>query len=79
VNEQFAGAVLLEEYPTLLSYEVPRHSITLISEAFRVLEANKSRIGVDDYVLSQSTLEQVRNEQLMYCYKSFIKQIVSFL
>lgn len=43
----------------MLNFEVPRKSIKLLSQAFRLLEANKSRLSIDDYVLSQSTLEQV--------------------
>mmetsp|Transcript_21654 Transcript_21654/g.23613 ORF Transcript_21654/g.23613 Transcript_21654/m.23613 type:complete len:115 (-) Transcript_21654:44-388(-) len=60
VESHFAGAVLIEEHSTLLNYEVPRASIKLLSQAFRLLEENKQALGIDDYVLSQSTLEQVR-------------------
>ena len=59
MSERFPGAVLIEEHATMLNFEVPRKSIKLLSQAFRLLEANKSRLSIDDYVLSQSTLEQV--------------------
>ena len=59
MSEHFPGAVLIEEHATMLNFEVPRKSIKLLSQAFRLLEANKSRLSIDDYVLSQSTLEQV--------------------
>jgi hypothetical protein len=61
VNENFPDAVLIEEHNSLLNYEVPRRSIKLLSQAFKLLEENKTKLGIDDYVLSQSTLEQVRD------------------
>lgn len=64
VSEQFAGAVLIEEHATLLNYEIPRTSITQLSQAFRVLEDNKTKLQIDDYCLSQSTLEQVFLKQI---------------
>jgi hypothetical protein len=50
---------LIEEHATLLNYEIPRSSIQHLSQAFRILEQNKARLQIDDYCLSQSTLEQV--------------------
>ena len=50
---------MIEEHSTLLNYEIPRSSINRLSQAFRILEENKDRLSIDDYVLSQSTLEQV--------------------
>lgn len=64
VSEHFNGAVLIEEHASLLNYEIPRHSITRMSQAFRLLEDNRDRLGCDDYSLSQSTLEQVFLKQI---------------
>ena len=64
VNQHFTNAVLIEEHSTLLNFEVPRKSIAVLSQAFRLLEENKSKLGIDDYVLSQSTLEQVFLKQI---------------
>lgn len=64
VKEHFQDAVLIEEHSCLLNYEIPRHSIQRISEAFRLLEDNRDRLGCDDYSLSQSTLEQVFLKQI---------------
>ena len=61
MDSNFPDAVLIEEHNSLLNYEVPRRSIKLLSQAFRLLEENKQALGIDDYVLSQSTLEQVRS------------------
>ena len=44
----------------MVNFEIPRSSIDRLSEAFRLLEQHKQRLGIVDYALSQSTLEQVR-------------------
>ena len=64
MSAEFPDAVLIEEHSTLLNYEVPRHAIPRLSQTFRLLESNKSRLALDDYVLSQSTLEQVFFKQI---------------
>ena len=64
MSHHFTNAVLLEEHDTLLNYEIPRQSIQLLSQAFRLLEDHKQRVGINDYVLSQSTLEQVFLKQI---------------
>ncbi len=55
---------MIEEHSTLLNYEIPRGSISRLSQTFRLLEDNKQSLLVDDYVLSQSTLEQVFLKQI---------------
>ena len=42
----------------MINYEIPRNSIVRLSEAFRAIETVKRPLGVLDYALSQSTLEQ---------------------
>jgi ATP-binding cassette subfamily A (ABC1) protein 3 len=64
VENTFAGAVLIEEHSTMLNYEIPRESIARLSAAFKTLQDNKDRLGIEDYVLSQSTLEQVFLKQI---------------
>lgn len=59
MSTSFAGAVVVDEQPTMLNFEIPCTSIARLSGAFRTMEANKERLGVVDYALSQSTLEQV--------------------
>jgi ATP-binding cassette, subfamily A (ABC1), member 3 len=59
VNANFSGAVVVDEHSTLINYEVPKESITRLSAAFSLLEGNKDKLGIVDYALSQSTLEQV--------------------
>jgi ATP-binding cassette, subfamily A (ABC1), member 3 len=61
VDEHFRGAVVVDEHSTMINYEVPKGSIARLSAAFSLLEGNKEKLGVVDYALSQSTLEQVSN------------------
>ncbi len=55
---------MIEEHATLLNYEIPRNGISRLSQTFKLLEDNKQTLLVDDYVLSQSTLEQVFLKQI---------------
>ena len=59
VSATFAGAVVVDEQATMLNFEVPRSSIASLSQAFRTMETHKDRLGIVDYALCQSTLEQV--------------------
>jgi len=64
ILSHFLTANLIEEHGTLLNYEVPRDAITSLARAFRLLETNKERLSIEDYSLSQSTLEQVFLKQI---------------
>eukprot|EP01039_Chlorochromonas_danica_P002043 gene2043-2228_t len=64
VVDRFPQSVLIEEHLTMLNYEIPRESIPHLSVTFRMLQENKERLGVEDYSLSQSTLEQVFLKQI---------------
>jgi ABC-type multidrug transport system ATPase subunit len=78
ISNNFAGAHLIEQHSTLLNYEIPRDSISRLSKTFKLLEDNKQTLNVDDYVLSQSTLEQVSVCQSAgYLYFSFIEITIS--
>lgn len=56
--------MILDEHSTMVNFEIPKDSIPELSTAFRVLEENKLKLGVVDYALSQSTLEQVLHSSL---------------
>ena len=64
VDENFSNAVIVDEHGSMINYEVPRSSISKLSEAFRLLESNKQKLGIEDYSLSQSSLEQVFLKQI---------------
>ncbi|XP_030830907.1 ATP-binding cassette transporter subfamily A isoform X1 [Strongylocentrotus purpuratus] len=58
VAEGFEGAVLLEQHQQLVHYQVDSGT-TNWSFIFGLLEENKERLGIVDYSVSQTTLEQV--------------------
>ncbi|XP_065093705.1 phospholipid-transporting ATPase ABCA3-like [Ochlerotatus camptorhynchus] len=55
---QFDGAVLKEEYQDSLSFHVPKTDLKW-STMFGLMEANKTRLSIEDYALGQTSLEQV--------------------
>jgi len=57
VRTEFAESVVIDEYATHLHYEIK--SDKKLSEMFRLFEENKDQLHVVEYVLSQSSLEQV--------------------
>jgi ATP-binding cassette subfamily A (ABC1) protein 3 len=58
ILEQFAGAVKLEEHQGSVTYQLPGAGLSW-SAMFRQLETHKERLGIVDYSISQTTLEQV--------------------
>eukprot|EP00124_Ichthyophonus_hoferi_P000157 Ihof_evm21s5 gene=Ihof_evmTU21s5 len=57
VQKVFDGAVLAEEHQGLLTYNLPKEKIAL-AQIFDELETAKETLGLDDYSVSQTTLEQ---------------------
>lgn len=64
VEENFNGAIIVDEHSTMINYEIPKASIPKLSSAFRRLESQKDELKIVDYALSQSTLEQVFLKQI---------------
>lgn len=64
--------MVVDEQATMANFEIPRSSINKLSQAFRIMEQNKDRLGIVDYALSQSTLEQV-------IYISFLHHLLKLL
>lgn len=64
ISSSFRGATVVDEHGSMINYEIPREGVNRLSEAFRLLEANKGKLGIVDYSLSQSTLEQVFLKQI---------------
>lgn len=60
VFSTFPNTAIVDEHATTVNFEIPRESIARMSQAFRSLEEMKAALGIVDYALSQSTLEQVR-------------------
>lgn len=59
VESNFSGAVVVDEHSTMVNFEIPAASVGKLSRAFSILEQEKDSLGVSDYAMSQSTLEQV--------------------
>uniref|UniRef100_A0A182S7K8 ABCA1-4-like C-terminal R2 regulatory domain-containing protein n=1 Tax=Anopheles maculatus TaxID=74869 RepID=A0A182S7K8_9DIPT len=58
VTSQFVGAVLKEEYLDSLTFHIARTDQRW-SAMFGLMETSKDRLGIEDYALGQTTLEQV--------------------
>ncbi|XP_053672343.1 phospholipid-transporting ATPase ABCA3-like [Anopheles nili] len=58
VASQFVGAVLKEEYQDSLTFHIARTNQRW-SAMFGLMESSKKRLGIEDYALGQTTLEQV--------------------
>ncbi|XP_050094334.1 phospholipid-transporting ATPase ABCA1-like isoform X1 [Anopheles aquasalis] len=58
VMSKFTGAVLKEEYQDSLTFHIARTDQRW-SAMFGLMEASKDRLGIEDYALGQTTLEQV--------------------
>ncbi|XP_058465469.1 phospholipid-transporting ATPase ABCA3-like [Malaya genurostris] len=54
----FNGAVLKEQYQDSLSFHVPQTNLKW-SQMFGLMESQKQRLGIEDYALGQTSLEQV--------------------
>lgn len=59
VQETFPNAVLDEQFDERLIYKVPQTDVTSLALIFETLEKVKSDGLIDEYALSQTTLEQV--------------------
>jgi ABC-type multidrug transport system ATPase subunit len=68
VEREFRGAIVVDEHAAMVNFEIPRQSISKLSNAFRLMEEQKASLGVVDYSLSQSTLEQVLLRTVENCY-----------
>ncbi|XP_065093711.1 phospholipid-transporting ATPase ABCA1-like [Ochlerotatus camptorhynchus] len=58
VADRFRDAVLKEDLQNSLSYHIPRSDLTW-SAMFGIMEASKELLGIEEYSLGQTTLEQV--------------------
>ncbi|CAM9287239.1 unnamed protein product [Heterosigma akashiwo] len=61
VADTFKGAVLREKQSGKLRFEYPPQPGLALGEMFGALEDRRAQLGVEEYALSQTTLEQVFN------------------
>ena len=55
----FHGATLVEAKGVILRYTIPREGEVCLPDMFAALETEKERLGIENYALSQATLDQV--------------------
>ncbi|KAL7030128.1 hypothetical protein ACKWTF_006533 [Chironomus riparius] len=58
VSRTFSGAALKEEYIDILAYHIPSAQLKW-SQIFGIMEDAKDKLGIADYSLGQTSLEQV--------------------
>jgi hypothetical protein len=59
VEQAFAQAKLEEVHRGYLHYQLPATSVSSLAAAFGVLEDAKTQLGIENYELSQTSLEEV--------------------
>ncbi|XP_064640640.1 cholesterol transporter ABCA5-like isoform X2 [Lineus longissimus] len=59
VIEHFPHAVLVEGFGNMVTYKILKDDIQSLAKVFAALEDGKSRMSIEEYSFSQSTLEQV--------------------
>lgn len=59
VEQAFAQAKLEEVHRGYLHYQLPASSVSSLAAAFGVLEDAKTQLGIENYELSQTSLEEV--------------------
>lgn len=60
LKHSFPGIELKEKHQNVLQYQLPSHACSL-AYVFDVLANNYEELGVSDYSVSQTTLDQVRH------------------
>lgn len=59
VQETFPGSVLKEKHHNTLQYQFP-YAPGALADIFRQFSSQRQRLAIDDYSVSQTTLDQVR-------------------
>lgn len=59
IESQLSGSTLKEQHGNLLQYQLPS-AYTSLTHIFSLLAHNKEQLKIEDYSVSQTTLDQVR-------------------
>lgn len=59
ISDNFKDARLIDEHGLMVNYEVPISQQISLGTLFDLMENQSNNLGVSDYALSQSTLEQI--------------------
>jgi ABC-type multidrug transport system ATPase subunit len=74
IEKCFKGACLEEEFPLFLKYEIPSTDCSL-ANIFGIIESKKVEFEIEDYNISQTSLEQI----FLSIVKSYDKQYQEYL
>ena len=59
MEETFPGVVLKEQHHNMLQYQLPSHTNVTLAQVFGQLESVRDQLHIEDYSVSQTTLDQV--------------------
>jgi hypothetical protein len=59
IARRFPTSALIEEHHNMLQYQLPSDKLKL-SQLFQAMEEAKGKFAVEDYSVSQTTLDQVQ-------------------
>lgn len=59
VQKHFAGAELQECHNGYIRYQVPSAAGASLADCFDIMEAGKTAVGLEDYSITQTTLEEI--------------------
>uniref|UniRef100_A0A8C1IRX6 P-type phospholipid transporter n=1 Tax=Cyprinus carpio TaxID=7962 RepID=A0A8C1IRX6_CYPCA len=62
IESELPGSTLKEKHRNMLQYQLPS-SLTSLAHIFSILAKNKEFLRIEDYSVSQTTLDQVRGNQ----------------
>lgn len=58
IERELPGSMLKEKHRNMLQYQLPS-SLTSLARIFSILSKNKEALSIEDYSVSQTTLDQV--------------------
>lgn len=80
MESSFPGCVQREKHYNTLQYEIASSSLARI---FQLVVANKDRLSIEDYSVSQTTLDQVtnrcdsQNKNIIYFFKEVADNVLN--
>lgn len=64
IERELPGSTLKEKHRNMLQYQLPT-SLTSLARIFSLLSKNKEALSIEDYSVSQTTLDQVSSHRRM--------------
>jgi hypothetical protein len=66
LESSFQGIVLKEQHHNMLQYQIPSSVNTCLAELFGRIESVREELAIEDYSVSQTTLDQVSYFKLSF-------------